>query len=95
MPIAVQPPRIVGAVAVFDTDRSVTGQDGSGFDATTAADATSIPGQLARRLFEADPDVDHVFVASSQVVVRRRDGWSDGARDRAADVIAGFFVHYS
>ena len=81
-------------MAVFDTDRSVTGQDGSGFDAAAAGDATTIPGHLARRLFESDPDLDHVFVASSQVVVRRRGGWGDAARDRAAGVIAGFFVHY-
>ncbi len=96
MPITVRPPRTVGDVAVFDTDRSVTGQDGAGFpDAAAAALGDTAPARLAKRLFAWDPETEHVFVASSQVVVRRRGGWDDASRDGAAAVIAGFFVHYS
>jgi len=95
MAITVRPARIVGDVAVFDTDRSVTGQDGAGFDASAAAASTTAGALLARRLFAADAEVQHVFVASSQVVARRHGGWDDAARERGAAVIAGFFVHYS
>lgn len=94
MAITVSPARIVGDVAVFDTDRSVTGQDGAEFDSAAAGAATTAAALLAQRLFAADAEVQHVFVASSQVVVRRRGAWDDPARDRAAAVIAGFFVHY-
>ncbi len=96
MPITVAPHRTVGDVAVFDTDRSVTGQDGAGFaDAAAAAGGDTAAARLAQRLFGADPEVEHVFVASSQVVVRRRGGWDSGAADIAAAIIAGFYVHYS
>jgi hypothetical protein len=94
MPIAVRPARIVGDVAVFDSDRSLTGQDGAGFDSAAANASTIAPALLAQRLFAADAEIAHVFVASSQVVVRRRAGWDDAARDRAAGVITAFFVHY-
>ncbi len=96
MPIAVQPARIVGEVAVFDTDRSLTGQDGVGYpDPTSAAESDIAPARLAQRLFAADKTVTNVFVASSQVVVRRGGGWDTVASDAAGAIIAGFFVHYS
>lgn len=95
MAITVRPARIVGEVAVFDTDRSVTGQDGAGFDSSAAQASSTAAALLAQRLFTADAEVQHVFVASSQVVVRRRGGWEDAARDGASAVIAGFFVHYT
>lgn len=95
MAISVRPARIVGDVAVFDTDRSVTGQDGAGFDASAAQAATTAGALLAQRLFAADPEIQHVFVASSQIVVRRHGGWDDAAMQRSSAVIAGFFVHYA
>ena len=94
MPIAVQSHHLIGDVAVFDTDRSVTGQDGAGFDSAAAAAADSFPGRLAERLFEIDGAVEHVWVASSQVVVRRRGGWDEAAARSVAEVITRFFVHY-
>jgi hypothetical protein len=94
-PIAVETKGVVGDIAVFDTDRSVTGQDGAAFaTAAAAADAGTIPGRLAARLFETVPGLSHVFVASSQVVLRRSGGWDDTTVAAAGDVIAGFFVFY-
>lgn len=94
-PIAVTSRGVVGDVAVFDTDRSITGQDGIGFAsaADAAADAT-FAGKLATRLFEAVPGLGHAFIASSQVVVRRTGGWDDASRSAAESAIAGFFVFY-
>ena len=82
-------------VALFDTDRSITGQDGAGFASAGEAEASdSFPAQLAARLFAADASVDHVFVASNQVVLRRSGGWSDGDVDTASQVISDFFLYY-
>lgn len=82
-------------VVMFDTDRSITGQDGAGFasrdDAEAAAD---FPGQLAARLFTQVDGVDHVFVASNQVVVRRAGGWAETDVDVATQVIQDFFLFY-
>ncbi len=92
-PIAVTSTRTVGEVAVFDTDRSITGQDGMAFASAPEA-AESFPARLAARLFETVPGLAHVFVASSQVVLRRTGGWDDSARSAAESCIADFFVFY-
>ena len=69
-PIQVAATRL-GDVALFDTDRSISGQDGMGFASIAEAEAASeFPAKLAARLFDADSAVDHVFAASNQVVVR-------------------------
>jgi len=88
--------RVVGDVAVFDSDRSFTGQDGSAFGTPQdAADAGGFPGRLAARIFEADGDVDHVFVGSNGVTVRRSVSWDDAALRLATEVIGEFFVFYN
>lgn len=82
-------------VALFDTDRSITGQDGAGFGSAAEAEASHVfPGKLAARLFGADGSIDHVFVASNQVVARRSGGWSDDDVDAASRVISDFFLYY-
>lgn len=86
----------VGDVVIFDTDRSITGQDGSGF---TSADLprdedAPFPAQLAARIFSGVDDVDHVFIASNLVVVKRAAGWTDGAVAEAAEIISRFFRYY-
>lgn len=93
-PIEVAATRL-GDVVMFDTDRSITGQDGAAFESRETAEAdSSFPGQLAARLFVADGGIDHVFVASNQVVVRRSVGWSDDAVDEVGRVISDFFLFY-
>ncbi len=86
---------VVGTVLLFDTDRSLAGQDGCGFDGADAArDAAGFPAVLAVRLFEGDPGIDHVFVMSNTVTVRRPQGWDADAADRAAGIISDFFRFY-
>jgi hypothetical protein len=89
-------PQQVGSVVIFDTDRSITGQDGSGYGPEDAPDDGSapFPARLAARLFSGVDDLDHVWIASNQVVVQREAGWTDAAIDRAAEIIAQFFRHY-
>ena len=85
----------VGDVAIFDTDRSITGQDGTGYaSAEEAAGDRRFPGRLALRLFEADDRVDNVWVASNQVVIRRTEPWNEETAEIASDVIRHFFRHY-
>ena len=86
---------VVGEVAVFDTNRSLTGQDGGEFaDAEAAKEAPGFDAELAARLFAADTAVAHVYVLSNALTVRRDGGWDDGAVDRASAVIRDFFVFY-
>ncbi|HSF86764.1 MAG TPA: hypothetical protein VLG28_14065 [Acidimicrobiia bacterium] len=85
----------LGDVVIFDTDRSITGQDGAVY--ASRADAAALdrfPDQLAVRLFDADAAVNHVFVASNQVVVRRSSDWTEAAAAAASDVVANFFLYY-
>jgi hypothetical protein len=87
--------RTVDGFCVFSTDRSLTGQDGAGFESVEAAAADpGFPGRLAARLFEADDAVDHVWVASSDVIVRRVNGWDSGSVETAATTIGDLFRFY-
>jgi hypothetical protein len=94
-PIEISGATVVDETLLLDTDRSVTGQDGVGFDSAAAAAADpSFPGRLAARIFEAVDGVTHVFVASNQAAISRSGGWDDGSRSAAEDAVARFFVFY-
>ena len=84
----------LGAVTLFSTDRSLTGQDGVSLT-PGASDGADPPHELARRLFDADDLIDHVHVLSNTVAVRRRENWDEEAVGRVRDVIANLFVHYA
>lgn len=93
--ITIEDTDVVGDVLVVDTDRSVTGQDGTGYESAEAAEADGrFPGKLASRLFADLDGVSHVFVASNTVVIQRSGGWADEAVAGACDVISNFFVFY-
>jgi hypothetical protein len=95
-PITISGTTVDGPVAAFHTDRSITGQDGVSYasiDAAAAAD--SFPGDLATRLFGDDESIDHVFIASNQVVARRDQGWDEGSLRAARTIVEEFFVHYA
>jgi len=91
--IAVDETTVAGEVAAFHTDRAITGQDGVSFDARP--EDAGFAGDLAARIFDAGLDIDHVFVASNQVVVRRSAGWGDDALGTAQGIIEQFFVFYA
>ena len=95
-PINVLNSTVVGDVLMIDTDRSITGQDGSSYGSADAAAASgTFPGDLASRLFSADAATAHVFVASNQVVIERSGGWTDASAEAAATIVANFFVFYA
>jgi hypothetical protein len=86
---------IVDHVLVIDTDRTLAGQDGESFSGVEAARLrTTFPAQLAVQLFEADSSVDHVFVMSNSVSVRRPSGWNDESVATATETVAQFFRFY-
>jgi hypothetical protein len=88
-------PQVVGDVAIFATDRSLTGQDGSGYEsAAAAASDDRFPGRLAQRLYAADDRLNSVWIASNTAVLRRDGGWDDTAQTSTADVIRRFFLYY-
>ncbi|MDP9495728.1 MAG: hypothetical protein M3P87_10855, partial [Actinomycetota bacterium] len=84
----------MGPVALFSTDRSLTGQDGVDFRPDSAL-SDAPPAELARRLFQADSSIDHIYVLSNTVSVRRQDEWDDDSLDDATGIISGLFIHYS
>lgn len=95
-PITISGTTVDGPVAAFHTDRGITGQDGVSFgSAGDASEAGSFPGELASRLFGSDESIEHVFVASNQVVAKRDGGWDDSALEAAASIVTAFFVFYA
>lgn len=80
-------------MALFSTDRSITGQDGVGFRPDSVS-GDGPPAELARRLFQADGSIDNVYVLSNTVSVRREVDWDDESLDAASAVINSLFVYY-
>ncbi len=80
-----------GDVAVFDTDRTLTGQDAEAFSAPAEG---TVAADLASRLFAADPAIDHVFVQFNLVSARRQGGWDEASLQRAATIVERLFEVY-
>jgi hypothetical protein len=92
-PIRIVTTTVVGSVAMFATDRSITGQEGISFSAGDEP-GPGLPARLATEIFAVDAVADNVFVAANQVAVRRAAEWDDAALDAVAGVIARFLVFY-
>ena len=80
-----------GEIAVFSTDRTITGQDGATF--SRGGPFEGFGGAVAERLFQ-DPAVTNVFVQFNVATVQRSGGWDDGSLGRASEQISGFFLVY-
>jgi ferredoxin--NADP+ reductase len=85
-------PVVIGDVAVFALDRSLTGQDASVF--RDAPSGGTPPEILAQRLWADDPEVTSVHVLSNAVTVARNNGWPDDRLGATAEIIASLFIHY-
>lgn len=87
--------RTAGSAAIFDADRSLTGQDGEAYtDIEEARSGEGFGAALAVDIFESDAAVDHVYVGSNGIVVVRPSGWDDQSVKRVETAISEFFVFY-
>jgi len=85
---------VIGDVVIVDTDRTLTGQDGEVFDGADQSARDGFAAELAARIFEEIPGVDHVYVMSNTVTVRRPGGWGDGDLARLSELVTSFFRFY-
>ena len=86
----------IGDIAVFDTDRTISGQDGQQFsNSSEANDSETFPGRLAHKLFEADGALGSVFAASNAITVQREGGWDASSLATTTSIIEDFFLFYS
>ena len=93
--IQVASAKTIGESAIFETDRGITGQDGTGHDSADEASLDDgFPGRLAGRVFAADDEVSRVWIAGNTVIVTRSGGWTEGATGAVGDVIGAFFRFY-
>ena len=94
--IQINDAKTIEHVLVLDTDRSLAGQDGEAYNGVEAARrAATFPGRLAVRIFESDAAVDHIFVMSNTVSVRRPAGWPEKASSAVEQVVSDFFRYYT
>jgi hypothetical protein len=84
---------VLGDVLLINTDRSLTGQDGHIITPATE-DGHAVPGWLARRLFDLDLGIDHVYVLQNTVTVRRPGGWDEESAAKVGEVTMHFLRHY-
>lgn len=85
----------IGDVAVFDTDRSLSGQDGERFrSAAEAAEKSTFPARLAARLFDAGDEVQSVYVTSNVISVERSGGWDAHDLEETGTLIREFLLFY-
>lgn len=93
--IILQNRTVIGDVAMFDMNRSLSGQAGEQYSSVSDTEvSTTFPALLARRLFEAVDVVDHVFVAGSVASVRAKGGWTDETLAAVEFEVRNFFVHW-
>lgn len=82
----------IGEVAVFDLDRSLTGQEGEAF--THSPEGNTPTSTLARRLWQRLPEIDTIHVLSNTVTIRSGRAWTEEDLEVAGETIARLFVYY-
>lgn len=98
--IQIRDANVVGDVLLVSTDRSFTGQDGETYHPKSPADGgpadsgAIFPAQLAARLFESDSSIDHVYVMSNVLSIKRVGEWDDASVASASDIVTSFFLFY-
>ena len=87
---------VLGDVALFDTDRSLSGQEGESYaDPETAGSSGTFPGLVAAALLAEIPSIESVYVFSNTVSVKKSGGWSLQSAETAARIIRNSLVHYA
>lgn len=87
---------LLGDVAVFDTDRSLSGQEGETYPGPgSAAASNTFPARLASALFASVPSLVSVYVFSNTISARRSGDWTDEEAELAAGTIRNSLIHYA
>lgn len=81
-----------GDVAIFDLDRSLTGQDARIYTGSPQGDTPT--RTLARRLWDRLGDITSIHVLSNTVTIQRGESWDDPSLEDATDVIEHLFAYY-
>ena len=93
--IQIRDANVVSDMLLVSTDRSLTGQDGETYAPGDSITSEAIfPAQLALRLFQSDPSIDHVYVMSNVLSIRRPGGWDESSVASTREVVEGFFLFY-
>lgn len=93
-PIAVET-QVVGDVAIFTGDRTLTGQASEAFSTPADAAAGDTPAsRLAERLFGGDRAIEHVFAQAHVVTVERSAVWDDMSLGDAVRAFEMLFVFW-
>lgn len=86
---------LLGDVALFDTDRSFSGQEGETFsDSESARASGTYPGRVAAALFTRISSLESVYVFSNTISVKRAGGWTADLVDEAAGLVRNALIHY-
>ena len=86
---------LLGPVAIFDTDRSFSGQDGETFsDGVSAAEAGTFGGIVAQALLEHDSKITSVYVYSNAISVKHTKDWTQKRAESAAEIIRNSLIYY-
>ena len=87
---------LLGDVALFDTDRSLSGQEGESYaDPETAAAAGTFPGDVAAALLVEIPSIEIVYVFSNTISAKQSGGWSVESAETASGIIRNSLIHYA
>ncbi len=83
-------------VAVFDTDRSLSGQEGETYTLDSAPESSgTFPGLVAGELFGSLPSVVSVYVFSNTISIRSSGAWTSEQVSIATGIIRNSLVHYA
>ena len=86
----------MGDVLLVDTNRSLGGQDGEGYeDPDTARSGVTFPALLSARLMDLDSQINRVFTLSNTLAVRRQGGWPPSEVERLSASVSEFFLFYT
>jgi hypothetical protein len=86
---------VIDTSIIVDTNRSLSGTDGEGYNnAQEAEGAATFPAKLAAELFETEPALSRVYVDQNAIVLTRNEAWPDDAVAGVRGVIEAFFLFY-
>ncbi len=86
---------LLGDVALFDTDRSLSGQEGETFsDPESAKQSGTFPGKVAASLLAGISAIESIYVFSNTISVKRSGGWTVDRLEEAAGIVRNSLIHY-